>query len=247
MGPETVLYSKDGPVARVVLNRPRQINAYNIQMRDELFQALEAIRDDPDVRATIISGAGDRGFCAGADLTEFGTSPSQVVARQVRWERDVWGLFLRISKPFIAAVHGHVTGSGVEIAALCDVRIASEDAVFSMPEVALGMIPAAGGTQTLPRVMGRGSAFEMMLSGRSLSADEALRAGLVSAVVPIARLQAEAERVARLVASLDPEAVAAAKRAMMHGFDLTSEESLDLEERLAARLMCDDRGAQASG
>ncbi len=247
MGPETVLYSKDGPVARVVLNRPRQINAYNMQMRDELFQTLEAIRDDPEVRATIISGAGDRGFCAGADLTEFGTSPSQVAARQVRWERDVWGLFRHISKPFIAALHGHVTGSGVEIAALCDVRIASDDAVFSMPEVALGMIPAAGGTQTLPRVMDRGSAFEMMLSGRSLSAHEALRAGLVSAVVPTARLQAEAERVARLVASLDPEAVAAAKRAMMDGVDLTAQESLDLEERLAARLMSDDRGAQASG
>ena len=135
----------------------------------------------------------------------------------------------------------------MEIAALCDVRIASDDAVFSMPEVALGMIPTAGGTQNLPRVMDRGSAFEMMLSGRSLSAHEALRAGLVSAVVPTARLQAEAERVARLVASLAPEAVAAAKRAMMDGVDLTAEESLDLEERLAARLMGDDRGPQASG
>ena len=141
----TVLYSKDGPVAHIVLNRPHVINSYNVRMRDELFQALEAVRDDPDVRVAILTGAGDRGFCAGADLTEFGSAPSQVIARSARWERDIWGLFLCIKKPLVAALHGHVIGSGVEIACLCDVRIASEDAVFSMPEVALGMIPARRG------------------------------------------------------------------------------------------------------
>ena len=137
------------------MNRPRVMNAYNVLMRDELFVTLEAVRDDPDVRVAVISGAGERAFCAGADLTEFGTAPSQAVARQVRWERDIWGLFLALGKPLVAAMRGYVIGSGVEIACLCDIRIAADDAQFAMPEVALGMIPAAGGTQTLRRVDGR--------------------------------------------------------------------------------------------
>ena len=165
---QTVLYSKRGPVARVLLNRPEVINAYNLRMRDELFETMEAVRDDPDVRVVLLGGAGSRGFCAGADLTEFGSAPSQVIARSVRWERDVWGLFLQIEKPLVVALHGHVIGSGVEIACLCDVRIAADDALFRMPEVALGMVPAAGGTQTLPRAVGVGSALETLLTGRAI-------------------------------------------------------------------------------
>ena len=155
----TVLYTKQDAVALIVLNRPEVINAFNMQMRDDLYATLEAAVDDPDVRAIVVSGSGDRGFCVGADLTEFGTAPSQVVARDVRWERDLWGLFLAVRKPLVAALHGHVIGSGVEIACLCDIRIAADDAVFRMPETALGMVPAAGGTQTLPRVVGRGRAL----------------------------------------------------------------------------------------
>ena len=126
----TVLFHKEGAVGRLVLNRPGVINAFNVQMRDDLFAALEAVRDDPDVRSVLISGAGERGFCAGADLTEFGTAPSQVIARQVRWERDLWGLFGSIDKPLVAALHGYVIGSGVEIACLCDLRIAAEERSF---------------------------------------------------------------------------------------------------------------------
>ena len=179
----TVLYEKCGGVARLTLNRPRRLNAYNVAMRDELYSLLEAVRDDPEVRAVALGGAGERAFCAGADLSEFGTAPSQVVARAVRWERDVWGLFLDIDKPIVAALHGYVIGSGVEMACLCDLRVASEDATFAMPETALGMAPAAGGSQTLPRVVGRGPALEMLLAGRRLSAAEAYRAGLAHRVV----------------------------------------------------------------
>lgn len=234
---ETIIYSKDGPVAHIVLNRPRVINAYNLQMRDELLQALEAVRDDPDVRVALLRGAGDRGFCAGADLTEFGTAPSQVVARWVRWERDVWGLFLEIGKPLVAALHGNVIGSGVEIACLCDVRVAAEDAVFSMPEVALGMIPAAGGSQTLPRTVGPGAALEMLLTGRRVTAVEALRVGLVHRVVPGAKLIEESERTARALASLDPHAVAGVRSAVRHGMDLSLEQGLELEARLVAGVL----------
>ena len=155
-------------MAGITLNRPDAINAFNVRMRDDLYAALEATRDDPDVRAVLISGSGDRGFCAGADLTEFGTAPSQTIARQVRWERDLWGLFLSMSKPLVAALHGYVIGSGVEIACLCDLRVASEDCVFRMPETALSLVPAAGGSQMLPRTIGLGPAMRMLLSNQVL-------------------------------------------------------------------------------
>jgi len=113
---EVILYEKKDGIGYVTLNRPQVLNAYNLQMRDELYQALTAIRDDPEVRVAIFKGAGERAFCVGADLTEFLSAPSPVIARQVRWERNVWGLFLSITKPLIAAVHGYVLGSGLEIA-----------------------------------------------------------------------------------------------------------------------------------
>lgn len=228
----TVLYTKERHVANLVLNRPGVINAYNIQMRDELFESLAAAKDDSDVRVLVLSGSGERGFCAGADLTEFGTAPSLAVARRVRWERDVWGLFLSIRKPMIAAVHGFVIGSGVEMACLCDVRIASDDAVFSMPEVALGMVPAAGGTQTLPRVVGVGAALELMLINRRVTASEAKDMGLVHRVVAGGDLMDTANSLARELASRNPSVLSAAKSAVVDGLDLHLEDGLRLEERL---------------
>ena len=233
----TVLYSKHDAVALLVLNRPDVINAFNIQMRDDLYATLEAAADDPDVRAIVISGSGDRGFCVGADLTEFGTAPSQAVAREVRWERDLWGLFLSVRKPMVAALHGHVIGSGVEIACLCDIRIATDDTVFRMPETALGMVPAAGGTQTLPRVLGRGRALELLLTGSPADADRALEIGLIHRVVDGGSLEAEALSQATRLSRLDPGSVAALKQAVIDGSDLPYEEGLALERRLAGRLL----------
>ena len=115
-GFEVLIYEKMDKVGYVTLNRPEALNAYNIQMRDELYEVLGAVRDDDDVRAVVFRGAGEKAFCAGADLSEFLTAPSPVIARQVRWERDVWGLFLSIPLPMIAALHGYVLGSGIEIA-----------------------------------------------------------------------------------------------------------------------------------
>src|SRR3972149_95027 len=166
---EVIIYQKQNEIGYVTLNRPQALNAYNLQMRDELYQVLAAIRDDPEVKVAILRGAGDRAFCAGADLTEFLTAPSPVIARQVRWERDVWGLFLSITKPLIAALHGYVLGSGLEMALCCDIRVASEDAQFGLPEMNFGIIPAAGGSQTLPRVIGRANALEMLLTGRRVN------------------------------------------------------------------------------
>ena len=233
----TVLLDKLGQVATLTLNRPDVINAFNVQMRDDLFIALEAVRDDPDVRSILITGAGLRGFCAGADLTEFGTAPSQSVARQVRWERDLWGLFLSIPKPIVAAVHGYVIGSGVEIACLCDLRIASADALFRMPETALGMVPAAGGSQTIPRTIGPGPAMRLLLANDVIDSRSALDLGLVHHVVDPDLLQAFASDSARRVAQINPLCVASIKRAVNDGLDLTLQQGLELEARLSRPLI----------
>jgi len=230
---ETVIYEKNDGIAYVTLNRPEVLNRHNVQMRDDLYQVLSAIKDDADVLAVIFKGAGERAFCVGADLTEFGTAPPPVIARQVRLERDLWGLFPQLKQPMIAAVHGYALGSGVEIACFCDIRVASEDAVFGLPEVSLGMIPAGGGTQTVPRLIGVGKTLEMFLTGRRVDAAEALRIGLVNMVVSREDLYPAADRVARKIASRSPVAVRYAKEAVNRGIELTLDEALALERKLA--------------
>jgi len=234
---ETIIYDKQNDIGYVTLNRPQNLNAYNIQMRDELYQVLSAIRDDPEVRVAILKGAGERAFCAGADLTEFLTAPSPVIAREVRWERDVWGLFLSIDKPLIAALHGYVLGSGLEMALCCDIRLASEDVQFGVPEMGLGIIPAAGGSQTLPRVIGRGHALEILLSGRWVKAEEAYRLKLVNRVVPREELLPAVEKLANKIKSHSPVALGCAKQAITRGLDLSLKQGLELESRLGARLV----------
>ena len=235
-GFETLIYEKRDGIAYVTLNRPESLNVYNIQMRDDLYEIFRAIKDDRDVKIGIFRGAGEKAFCAGADLSEFLTAPQPVITRQARWQRDVWGLFLSIPQPLIAALHGYVLGSGIEIALCCDIRIASEDVRFGLPEVGLGIIPAAGGTQTLPRLIGRGKALEMLLTNQWIDAEEAYRIGLVNHVVPKETLLQDAEEIARKIASHDPLAVRYAKQAVIRGLDLTLAQGLDLEKILALRL-----------
>jgi enoyl-CoA hydratase/carnithine racemase len=232
---KTLIYEKSGPIAFVTLNRPEALNVYNIQMRDDLYQVLTAIRDDTEVRVAILKGAGEKAFCAGADLSEFLSAPSPVIARRARFSRDVWSLFLGIPQPFIAAVHGYVLGSGLEMALCCDLRIASEDARFGLPEVALGIIPAAGATQTLPRAIGRSRALEMLLTNRWIESHEALQLGLVNQVTSREKLLETAEETAGRIASFDPAAVRNAKQALVRGLDLPLEQGLALEKRLAVR------------
>lgn len=234
---KTLIYEKDKDIAWVTLNRPKAMNAYNIQMRNDLYEVLSAIRDDPGVKVGIFKGAGEKAFCAGADLSEFLSAPSPVIARQVRFRRDVWGLFLSIRQPLIAAMHGYVLGSGIEIALCCDIRLASEDARFGLPEVGLGIIPAAGGTQTLPRTVGRAKALEMLLTNRWLSGQEALDIGLVNQLFPKEALLEETEEMAKKIASYDSVAVQSAKQAVVNGMDLSLSNGLDLERRLADLVM----------
>ena len=226
---------RDG-IGTITVNRPEVMNALNVETVLELGRLVREIHRMDEVGGVIVTGAGEKAFCAGADLSEFLTAPSPVIARQVRWERDVWGLFLGIPQPVIAALHGYVLGSGIEIALCCDIRIASEDVRFGLPEVGLGIIPAAGGTQTLPRAIGRSRALEMLLTNRWVEAEEALRIGLVNRVVPKKQLLESAEEIAGKIASHDPVAVRYAKQAVLRGLELPLNEGLDLERRLAKEL-----------
>lgn len=233
---ETLIFEKRGDVAHVTLNRPEVLNIHNVQMRDDMFEVLSAIKGDTEIRVAVFSGAGEKAFCAGADLSEFLTSPPPVAAREVRLERDLWGLFLSIPQPLIAAVHGYVLGSGLEMALCCDLRIAADNAQFGLPEIGLGMIPAAGGTQTLPRMAGLGQALDMLLTNHWIDANEAFETGLINKVVTPDQLIPEAEEMAHKIASREPRVIRSAKQAVMRGLDLPLDQGLELEKRIALNL-----------
>lgn len=231
MSAPTVLYEKDAAVAVVSLNRPRQLNAYNVAMRDELHAALNAIKDDLEVRVMILRGEGPS-FSTGGDVSEFGSAPSPVRAREVRWLRDNWGLLLHLPQPTIAAVHGYTAGGGLEMALLCDMCLAADNAVFFLPETGLGMIPGVGGTQTAPRAIGLGRALDLVLTGKRLDAGEALKIGLVNRVVPRPALLTAAKSLAYTLCRHRPRTVRLAKRAVRRGTDLNLADGLRLERRL---------------
>jgi enoyl-CoA hydratase/carnithine racemase len=240
----TVIYEVEGSVARITLNRPNALNAYNTAMRDDLTEVLSALRDDPDVRVLVLGGAG-RAFCAGADLTEFGTAPSPLVARSVRFARDPWNLLENLPVPSIAALQGYAFGSGLELALFCDLRVAAEDVELALPEVRWGLMAAAGGTQTLPRTCGVSRALELALCGRRIGASEAFDYRLVSQVVPAEQLSATVDRLAEEIAALDPRAVQVARRAVREGADLPIGDALRLEQRLADSLRTSDPESDA--
>src|SRR5262245_65267689 len=168
-------------------------------MRDDLYAILGAADEDPEVRALVLRGRG-RAFSPGGDLTEFGTAPSPFVAREVRWRRDVWGRLLGLRAASIAAVHGYAVGGGFEMALLCDLCLAADDARFALPETGRGMIPGVGGTQTLPRRIGTGRALDVVLQGRWIDAHEAATLGLVVDIVPRRQLERSTLALARRLA-----------------------------------------------
>lgn len=231
MTASAVLYEKEGPLALVSLNRPRMLNAYNVEMRDDLYEILLAVRDDPEIRVMILRGEGPA-FSTGGDVSEFGSAPSPTSAREIRWRRNVWGTLVRLSQPTIAAVHGYTVGGGMEMALLCDLCVAADDTTFFLPETGLGMIPGVVGTQTAPRAIRLGRALDMVLTGKRVTAQEAARIGLANKVVPRETLLTEAKALAYTLAEHDPRILALAKRAIRMGGDLSLAEGLELERRL---------------
>ena len=219
-------------VAILKLNNP-PVNQLSKPFVEEIKDGLISAFGDHEVKVVILTGT-EKNFIAGADITEFGTTPSQNIARQIRWERDLWGQFLGVSKPLIAAIHGFALGAGVEMSMCCDIRIASEDARFGLPEVGLGMVPTAGGTQTMPRLVPFGMCTAPILTGELINAAEALRIGLINRVVTRADLLAAAEETGRKIMSRSQIAVRYAKQAINRGLDLPWQQGLGRErERFA--------------
>lgn len=230
-----VLYEKRDEVAWVTLNRPHRLNAYNVEMRDSLFEVIGAIYDDPEVRAMVLAGAGNA-FSTGGDVSEFGQAPSPTAARWIRFRRDVWGRLRNLSIPTVAAVHGFTVGGGLEMVLLCDVAIAASDARFCLPETGLGMIPGVAGTQTAARRLRFGWALDLCITGRWIDARQALILGLVAKVVGRRALHRRAHQWALRLSRLPREHIALAKLAVWEGLNSTLAGGLDLERRLAKRI-----------
>lgn len=196
MAYQTILVEVHDGVATVTINRPDKLNALNATAKKELQDAITALRDDPAVGAVIITGAGEKSFVAGTDIEELKTLDTRGGEEFARGGQAVFGLIETCGKPVIAAVNGYALGGGCELALACTIRIASEKARFGQPEIELGVIPGYGGTQRLPRTIGKGKALEMMLTGRPVTAEEALQLGLVTAVVPPTELMTAATTLA---------------------------------------------------
>lgn len=230
-------YQKEGKIAIFTINRPDALNSINVQAFRELHEAMVDFRDDDGLWAGIITGAGDRAFCAGADVKDMlpflkenlSQDASAIPATPMRG--------LELWKPLIAAINGMALGGGLEIALACDLRIASEKARFGSPEVNLGLIPGWGATQRLPRMLPSGKAAELLLMGNLIDAQEAYRIGLVNTVVPPEQVMPTAREWAETICQAGPLAVRAAKQAMIQGSSLTLEEGLQLENDLEAQVM----------
>ena len=223
-----ILTSKEEGLALVRFNRPEVLNAINVQLMTELVEALEAFDADPDTRAIILTG-NEKAFAAGADIGEMANAGAVDMLLRDQFAR--WDRIRKIKTPIIAAVAGFALGGGCELAMTCDMIIAAETARFGQPEISIGVIPGAGGTQRLTRAVGKAAAMEMVLTGRMINADEALRIGLVNKVVPPEALLDEARTLARTIASKPPVAVRLAKEAVLKAFDTTIEGGLEFERK----------------
>lgn len=218
---DNLLLERDDAVAIVTINRPKVLNALNRQTLAELRQALLELQADQSVRAVIITGAGDRGFVAGADISELATLSPTAAAERARTGQAVFDRIEQLGKPVIAAINGFALGGGCELAMACTLRLASDTAKLGQPEINLGLIPGYAGTQRLPRLVGKGRALELLLTGAPVTAVEAERIGLVNRVVPAADLLSEARRLAQTLAAQAPVAVRFILEAVHAGLEMS--------------------------
>jgi len=224
-----VLYEKKGAIAYVTVNRPKVLNALNTPTWKDLRTAFEDARDDTAVRGVILTGAGNKAFIAGADIGELAHVAAFEAEQSSRFGQEVLDLIENLGKPVVAAVNGFALGGGCETAMACTIRIAVETAKFGQPEVTLGLVPGGGGTQRLPRLVGKGCALQLILSGEMISAQEAYRIGLVNEIVAAADLITRAEAILTKIASNAPIAVKFALEAVNKGMDTSQGEGLLLE------------------
>ncbi|HEU4800198.1 MAG TPA: enoyl-CoA hydratase-related protein [Gemmatimonadales bacterium] len=228
---ETLLVEITGPVAKVTINRPEKLNALNDAVIHELDEAFATLDSDAAVRGILLTGAGAKAFVAGADIAELADQNPEQGADRARRGQDVFRRIERSGKPVVAAVNGFALGGGCELAMACHMRVASESARFGQPEVKLGLCPGYGGTVRLPRLVGRGRALELLLTGAMIDAAEALRIGLVNRVAPADSLIPESEALLGAILEQGPLAVRACLEAVDAGLDLSVDEALEVEAR----------------
>ena len=224
-----VLYEKKGAIAYVTINRPKVLNALNTPTWADLRTAFEDARNDAVVRGVILTGAGNKAFIAGADISELAHLTAFEAEQSSRFGQEVLDLVENLGKPVIAAVNGFALGGGCETAMACTIRIAVDSARFGQPEVTLGLVPGGGGTQRLPRLVGKGRALQLILSGEMISAQEAYRIGLVNEIVPVADLITRAEAILKKIGANAPIAVKFALEAANKGMETSQGEGLLLE------------------
>jgi enoyl-CoA hydratase len=226
---ENVLYQKKESTAYITLNRPKVLNALSHQTFLDLRVAFEDARDDAAVRGVILTGAGDKAFIAGADISELATVTAVEAAQSSNVGQEVLNLVENLGKPVIAAIKGFALGGGCEMAMACTIRVASESAKFGQPEVKLGLVPGGGGTQRLPRLVGKGRALQIILSGEMISAQEAYRIGLVNEVVPAAEVIVRAEAILKQIFANAPLAIKYSLEAVNKGLEISQSEGQALE------------------
>jgi len=232
MGYENLLYEVKEQIARITVNRPNVLNALNRKTVEELGECFDAARRDDSVRVLIITGAGEKAFVAGADINELAKRTAIDGKDFALFGQEIFHRLETMGKPSIAAINGFALGGGCELALSCTIRIASRNAKIGQPEVKLGILPGYGGTQRLPRLCGKGVAHEMILSGEMITAEEALRMGLVNRVVELAELLPAAESIAKKIIANAPLAVKYAMEAVERGMEMPQEEGLFLEAAL---------------
>jgi enoyl-CoA hydratase len=233
---ETILVANEDNIATITLHRPRVHNALNTTMLRELDEAFTAFAADATVRVILLRGGGDKAFAAGADIIELAeVDPSNAAAFAARGQ-SIFRRIEQLAKPVIAVLNGHTLGGGCELAMACTLRVAADTARIGQPEIRLGIFPAYGGSQRLPRLVGRGAALKIMLTGQTIDAHEALRIGLVDEVVPAEHIELRAMELARTIAAQPPLAVAALLEAVDRGADLPFDQAVALEASLFGRL-----------
>ncbi|MBP3493317.1 MAG: enoyl-CoA hydratase/isomerase family protein [Oscillospiraceae bacterium] len=240
-----VLLEKKGNIAVATINRPKALNALNSQVLEDLNELVDVVTADEEIRALVLTGAGEKAFVAGADIGEMSTLTKAEGEAFGKKGNDVFRKLETMPIPTIAAINGFALGGGCELSMSCDIRICADTAVFGQPEVGLGITPGFGGTQRLARLVSPGMAKQLIYTARNIKADEALRIGLVNAIYPAEELMAAAEKMADTIAKNAPIAVRACKKAINEGLDVDMDAALVIEEKLFGS--CFETADQAEG
>ena len=241
---KNIILKKENKIGFITLNRPEVYNALNAVLLGELGEVVEEIKKDPDIGVVILTGAGEKAFVSGADISEIPASNAILAWATSRDHQSILNQLERLGKPSIAAINGYCLGGGLELAMACTLRIASENAKLGLPELGLGLVPGYGGTQRLTRLVGRGKAFEMILTAKPIDAAEAFRIGLVNQVVPLAELIPKTKEMAESILKNGPTAIRLAMDLLLRGPEMSLDNSMAFESAMTSVSLMSPEAAQ---